>query len=155
MRQGEVDGNDYIFMTQDQFEKEKAAGYFLESATVFGNSYGTPKKRVQDLLTQGFDVLFDVDWQGARSIAESWPGHVVRIFILPPSLDVLESRLRERALDDEDIIHKRLAEAEDEIGHWSEYDYVVVNDDLNEAVDDLLSIIRAERLKAARFHAHA
>jgi guanylate kinase len=155
MREGEIEGQDYLFLSDKAFEADKKAGVFLEDAKIFGFSYGTPRARVKSLLDQGFDVLFDINWQGAAAIAETWPGHVVRIFILPPSLEVLDRRLRERSSESADAIETRLANADKEIAHWPDYDYVIVNDDLEDATEDLLAVVRAERLKAERFHAHA
>lgn len=154
-RQGEVDGKDYLFLSEEKFQQDMKEGEFLETARIFDAFYGTPKKTVNALLEQGMDVLFDVNWQGADAITEACPGRCVRVFILPPSLEVLEERLRARALDAPEVIEKRLLEAEKEIARWPTYDYIIINDDLNEALGDLTAIVRAERLKAQRFHAHA
>ena len=154
-REGEIDGKDYIFLGEKAFLKEKERGNFLETAQIFDAHYGTPKKTVSTLLEQGFDVLFDVNWEGADAITQACPGQCVRIFILPPSLGVLEERLRARALDTKNAITKRLAAAEKEMARWPTYDYIVTNDDLGDALSDLLSILRAERLRSQRFHAQA
>lgn len=150
MRDGEEDGEDYIFMTPDAFQKDVDNGLFLEHVENFGHCYGTPKRPVAKSLDDGFDVLLDVDWRGAQSVVSEWPGRAVRIFILPPSLEVLAERLLRRGGD----IQRRLAQAEEDMAHWVEYDYVVINDQLSVALDDLVSIIRAERLKVERFHTY-
>lgn len=151
-RRGEEDGKDYIFMEKEDFHKKCKEDFFLEHAQIFENFYGTPKRSVVESLDDGFDVLFDVDAQGAEAISASWPGRVVRIFILPPSLNALEERLLSRGTENSAVVEKRLSRAEEEISRWVEYDYVVVNDELSDALDDLVAVIRAERLKAERFH---
>jgi guanylate kinase len=125
-------------------------GEFLEWALVFDNFYGTPRKPVEDALAAGRDVLFDVDWQGARALRAAAPDDVVGVFILPPSHDELERRLRARASDAEDVIQRRMSRSADEISHWKEYDYVLVNHDLDETFLRLQTILAAERLKRAR-----
>lgn len=154
IRRGEVEGKDYIFMDQEIFAKDISEGFFLEHAEILGNLYGTPKKPVMQFLDEGLDVLFDVNTEGAQSIAKTWPGRVVRVFILPPSMEVLEERLLARGTDAPDVIEKRLVQAEEEVEKWLGYDYVVVNDDLSAAMEDLQAIVQAERLKTERFHAY-
>ncbi len=146
-RPNELDGVDYVFVTAEEFERRVKNGEFLEHATVFGNKYGTPKKPVFDALANGRDVLFDIDWQGTQQISQQAPGDVVRVFILPPSKEELERRLVTRALDTKEVIALRMSKASEELSHWAEYDYVIVNDDLQRAMKNLESILGAERLK--------
>ena len=148
-RPGEVDGRDYHFVTPPVFERMLEAGEFLESAMIYGNRYGTSQKWIERERAAGHDVLLEIDWQGAQQVRRLMR-QVVTIFILPPSPEVLESRLRGRGQDSEEIVSRRLAAARHEIAHVSEYDYVIINDDFNRAAQDLRSIIRAERLKLAR-----
>lgn len=149
-RASEVDGREYRFFEREQFEQMADRGEFLEHALVFGNYYGTPRAPVESLLIQGRDVLFDVDWQGARALRAAAPQDVVGIFILPPSMGELERRLRTRAEDDEDVIQKRMARSWDEISHWQEYDYVLVNNVLEQTLEQVKQILAAERLKRNR-----
>ena len=149
-RPGEVDGIDYDFVTKAEFERRKQAGELLEWAEVFGASYATPKARVLDLIEAGTDVLFDIDWQGARSLKRQLPADVVRVFILPPDGKALEQRLRGRKQDSEAAIARRLKAAADEITHWNEYDYVLVNADLETTLANLIAIVAAERMKRER-----
>ncbi|MAP24746.1 MAG: guanylate kinase [Rickettsiales bacterium] len=149
-RPGEVDGVHYHFMSQKDFDVAVAKGQFLEHAHVFGNSYGTWRSEVEEDMRQGYDVLFDIDWQGAQTLIQEDRQRVVSVFILPPSLEVLADRLRARGQDDEDVINYRMGKALKEISHWAEYDYVVVNDDLDKALEDVKSILRSERLKRSR-----
>lgn len=149
-RSGEVDGNDYHFVDEERFQSLRDEGALLEWAQVFGNYYGTPRKDVEELLVSGRDVLFDVDWQGARKLAESLPEDVVRVFILPPSAQALEARLQSRNQDSAEVVKHRMAQASNEISHWAEYDYVVVNDDIPSSLAHLITILRAERLKRSR-----
>ncbi len=142
-RDGEVDGRDYYFVSPDQFEKMVADGEFLEHATVFGNRYGTSRAEVSRLTDAGYDVLLEIDWQGARQVRENRPD-CLSIFVLPPSLRELEKRLRGRSTDSEDTILRRLGEAKDEMTHWSEFDYAVVNDRFSEATENLKAILRGE-----------
>jgi guanylate kinase len=123
---------------------------FLEHAVVFGHRYGTPKRAVEEALSRGCDVLFDIDWQGAQQLAERAKDDLVRVFVLPPSRAELQRRLRERAEDSKDVVARRMARADDEIGHWAEYDYVIVNDDLARAARETENIIAAERLRRHR-----
>ncbi len=149
-RPGEVDGKDYFFLSVDDFAAMVAAGDFLEHAVVFGNHYGTPKKPVLEALASGFDVLFDIDWQGTQLVGAQARADMVSVFVLPPSPEELERRLLGRAADPPDVIAKRMAKAADEISHWAEYDYVIVNDDLGTAQTKLAHILHAERLKRLR-----
>lgn len=149
-RPGEVDGKDYHFIDEPTFHRMVANHELLEHAIVFDHCYGTPKQQVMDALDNGFDVLFDIDWQGTRQLSERCPEDLVSVFILPPSLDELEGRLRRRAQDAEAVVQKRMARAIDEISHWEEYDYVVVNDDLNFAMKNIQTILDAERFKRWR-----
>ena len=148
-RPGEVDGRDYHFVTPPVFERMLEAGEFLESAVIYGNRYGTSQKWIERERAAGHDVLLEIDWQGAQQVRRLMR-QVVTIFILPPSPEVLESRLRGRGQDSEEIVSRRLAAARHEIAHVSEYEYVIINDDFNRAAQDLRSIIRAERLKLTR-----
>lgn len=148
-RPGERDGVDYHFLTQSAFDQQVSEGAFLEWAHVFGNCYGTPRATVERLLEGGSDVVFDVDWQGARALAAAASSDVVRIFILPPSVEELERRLRTRG-EDSAVIERRMQRARDEISHWSEYDYVLVNDDIDRCYADVCAILTAERLKRTR-----
>ena len=149
-RPGEVDGKDYYFITKEKFAEMVAADEFLEHATVFDNSYGTPRAPVDASLRAGKDVLFDVDWQGTQQMAGKTRGDLVTIFILPPTKDELENRLRTRAQDPEDVIRKRMDKAAAEMSHYDEYDYIVVNVDVSDSVAEVQAILKAERLKKDR-----
>ncbi len=149
-RPNEVEGKDYIFVTPETFEEMVRAGEFLEHATVFGNRYGTPKAAVEAMLSAGRDVLFDIDWQGAQELSAKANDDLVRVFILPPSREELERRLKGRAEDPPDVVARRMAEASNEISHWPEYDYVIVNQDIDEAQKQLEAIVAAERLNRQR-----
>jgi guanylate kinase len=149
-RPGEIDGKDYHFISKDAFEAMVAKNELLEWANVFGNLYGTPRKPVEQALESGRDVLFDIDWQGTQQLAQAMPEDLVRLFILPPAPDALRQRLIKRAQDSSAVIAKRMAEAAREISHWPEYDYVVVNDDIEAAHNQVVSILTAERLKRRR-----
>ena len=149
-RPSEVDGREYKFLGKQQFEEMADAGEFLEHAMVFGNHYGTPRAPVEAMLIQGKDVLFDVDWQGARALRAAEPQDVVGIFILPPSMAELERRLHARAEDSEEVIHARMARSLNEISPWEEYDYVLVNTLLEQTLAQIRQILAAERLKRAR-----
>lgn len=150
-RPGEVDGREYFFRTQAAFAEMVAAGEMLEHAEVFGNRYGTPKGPVEARLAEGHDVILDIDWQGGQQVRRSVLAHdVVSIFILPPSIADLESRLRGRAQDSDAVIAGRMAKSRDEISHWGEYDYVLINRDLDRAEDELRTILMAERARADR-----
>ena len=151
MRPGEEDGRHYHFITEDAFRASVAEGRMLEHAEVFGNLYGSPREPVEAAMQAGRDTLFDVDWQGGQQIRASALGrHVVSIFILPPSLVELERRLRDRAQDSEAVIAGRMAKSQAEISHWAEYDYVLVNDDLDATDARLRAILTAERLRRDR-----
>lgn len=150
MRPGEIDGQDYTFVTQDAFDAHARAGGFVEHAGVFQNAYGSPRDYVESALAEGHDVLFDIDWQGARQLKEAAPDDTVSIFILPPTKAQLEERLRRRGQDDEATVAKRMALANGEIAHWHEFDYVIVNDFLERALQETHEIIAAERLRRHR-----
>jgi guanylate kinase len=143
-RPGEQDGVHYHFVSDDEFQQRVEAGEFLEFASVFDHRYGTGRKAVQQQLEAGFDVLLDIDWQGARQIRETFPG-CVSIFIVPPSLDELRNRLSRRGQDSADVIARRMRDARSEISHWDEFDFLVVNDEFEDALDDLQAIIRTGR----------
>ncbi|MEM9098987.1 MAG: guanylate kinase [Pseudomonadota bacterium] len=150
-RPGEEDGKHYYFVEKEEFSRMVAAGEMLEYASVFGNSYGSPRGPVERVLAEGRDVLFDVDWQGAQQLGASDLGQsVVKVFILPPSIEELERRLRARAADSEEVIAQRMAEARAEISHWAEYDYVLINDNLDRCFARIETIIAAERLRWRR-----
>lgn len=149
-RPGETEGIDYYFVTVQQFEKMKSASEFLENARVFDNFYGTPRAHVEKKLSAGKDVLFDIDWQGTQQLRENARDDLVSIFIFPPSLDELERRLRGRAQDPDDVVRKRMARASDEMSHWPEYDYIVVNRDIDKSISQVQTILAAERMKRAR-----
>lgn len=150
MRPGEKDGRDYYFIERRQFDALVEKNDLLEWAEVFDNFYGTPKKPVMDALASGRDVLFDVDWQGTQQLRDKAPNDLVSIFVLPPSIPELERRLKTRAQDDYETIHRRMAKAADEMSHWAEYDYVVINHDIDQAFADVAAILAAERLKRER-----
>ena len=150
MRPGEVDGRDYHFRDRGTFDSMVEANEFLEWAEVFGNCYGTPKAQIKAGLKEGQDFLFDIDWQGTQQLYQRMETDVVRVFLLPPSIEELERRLRGRATDSEDVIAGRMARAKAEISHWDGYDYVIVNDDMDSCFDKVRAILHAERLRRAR-----
>ncbi len=150
MRPAEVPGVDYYFIDMPEFKRMAEAGELLEHAQVFSNGYGTPKAAVEQALSVGRDVLFDIDWQGTQQLAENARTDLVSVFILPPSGEELERRLHSRAQDSAEVIAQRMAKASDEISHWAEYDYVIVNHDVDESVSAVQSILSAERLKRTR-----
>lgn len=152
-RSSEADGIHYHFIDQEAFFRLRNSGDLLEQAEVHGNFYGTPRKWVEERLSQGRDVLFDIDYQGARQVREKAPRDVVTIFILPPSMRELRARLERRAEDSSETIEKRLAAARNEIDRWTDYDYVLVNEDIQTTFDDLTAIVRAERLRRPRIAA--
>lgn len=150
-RPGEADGREYYFKSRADFEAMVAAGEMLEHAEVFGNFYGSPKGPVEVAMTEGRDTLFDIDWQGGQQIRNSALGRdVVSVFVLPPSIAELERRLRGRAQDSDEVIAGRMAKSQSEISHWAEYDYVIVNNDIDMAFNDLLTILQAERMRRDR-----
>jgi guanylate kinase len=149
-RPGEIEGKDYFFITKDRFAQMRDRNELLEYAEVFGNYYGTPKKPVDEALSKGRDVLFDIDWQGTQQLAQAMEDDLVRLFILPPSADELQNRLINRAQDSSSVVAKRMAEASREISHWPEYDYVIVNDDIDISQGEVMAILSAERLRRKR-----
>ena len=152
MRPGEVDGEDYFFVDKIKFNKMITDGELLEHANVFGNYYGTPRKPVEDALADGKDILFDIDWQGTQQLAanDSTRDDLVSVFILPPNTAELENRLRIRAQDPEDVVQKRMSKATDEMGHYREYGYVIVNDEVDASVRQVKTILTAERTRISR-----
>jgi guanylate kinase len=149
-RAGERDGVDYLFVSGEAFEAAVLNGELLEHATVFGHCYGTPKAPVSEALHRGRDVLFDIDWQGTQQMREQARDDLVSIFVLPPSYQELERRLKARALDSDAVVAARMAKADGEISHWAEYDYVIINDDLDGSLQQIVTILAAERLKRVR-----
>ena len=150
MRPGEVGGRDYLFVDAPKFEAMVKQDQLLEWAVVFGNRYGTPRAPVEAALSAGRDVLFDIDWQGTQQLREKAGADVVSVFILPPSAADLEKRLHTRAQDSDEVIRGRMDRASHELSHWAEYDYIVVNQNVDEAFSEVQSILKAERLKRAR-----
>jgi len=150
MRPGEVDGEDYHFVDLERFKAMVADGAFLEWAHVFDHRYGTPKAPVERMLEEGRDVLFDIDWQGAQQLHQQAGGDVVRVFILPPSVEELERRLRTRGTDDAAVVAARMARASSEISHWDGYEYVLINDDVDRCFEEVHTILKVERLKRKR-----
>jgi guanylate kinase len=149
-RPGEVDGEDYIFLSKSKFSEMIDNDEFLEYAKVFDNFYGTPRAPVEDALAGGFDIVFDIDWQGAQQLTQAAANDLVKIFILPPNVQELENRLRSRAQDSDDVIARRMSKSENEISHWAEYDYIIINEDITEAIEELNTIVNAERMKRLR-----
>jgi guanylate kinase len=150
-RPGEEDGREYYFRSRDSFLQMVAQGEMLEHAEVFGNLYGSPRAPVETAISSGQDVLFDIDWQGGQQIRNSGLGKdVVSIFVLPPSIAELESRLRGRGQDSDTVIAGRMQKSQAEISHWAEYDYVLVNRDVDIAAEELRTILRAERMRRER-----
>ena len=149
-RPGEVTGKDYYFVDTTEFNLMVNRGEFLEHAKVFDNYYGTPKKPVMDALAAGRDVLFDIDWQGTQQLAETALDDLVRVFVLPPSTTELERRLHARAQDSDEVVAKRMAKAADEMSHWAEYDYIVINDAVDRSLSEVQAILTAERLRRQR-----
>ena len=150
IRPGEEQGRDYRFINRKQFDAMVEKNELLESAEVFDNYYGTPAKPVIEALATGRDVLFDIDWQGTQQLREKARNDLVSVFVLPPSIPELQRRLHSRAQDNYETIHRRMAKASDEMSHWAEYDYVVINRDLDQAFDEMKAILAAERLKRER-----
>ncbi|WP_432280470.1 guanylate kinase [Tropicimonas omnivorans] len=150
-REGEVEGREYFFRSREAFEEVVARGDMLEHAEVFGHFYGSPRQPVEEAISAGRDVLFDIDWQGGQQIRNSVLGkHTLSLFILPPSIPELERRLRSRAQDTDEVISGRMKKSRDEISHWPEYDYVLVNDDLDETESKLKTIVQAERMRLSQ-----
>jgi guanylate kinase len=149
-RPGEVDGRDYHFIDRARFDALVAGGELLEWAQVFGNLYGTPLGPVAKTLSSGRDVMFDIDWQGTQQLREKGRADLVSVFVLPPSIPDLERRLKSRAQDSPEVIRSRMAKAADEMSHWAEYDYVVINREIEDAFQDVRAILGAERLKRER-----
>ena len=149
-RPGEVDGRDYLFVDKPRFEAMVKDDELLEWATVFDNRYGTPRSPVEAALSAGQDVLFDIDWQGTQQLREKARADVVSVFILPPSAADLEKRLHSRAQDSDEVIRNRMSRASHEMSHWAEYDYIVINNDVDKAFAEVQSILKAERLKRER-----
>ncbi|MGE0746149.1 MAG: guanylate kinase [Rhodospirillales bacterium] len=149
-RPSEVDGRDYHFIDRAAFDRMVAAGGLLEHAQVFGHGYGTPRAPVEAALESGRDVLFDIDWQGTQQLAQVMPNDIVRVFVLPPSRAELHDRLRRRAQDSEAVVAQRMARAFDEASHFDAYDYVVINRDLDRAVEEVYAVLVAERLRRGR-----
>lgn len=149
-RPGEASGVDYRFVDSTEFDLMIKQGELLEYAKVFGHDYGTPKEPVEAALASGRDVLFDIDWQGTQQLVENARDDLVAVFILPPSTAELERRLRERAQDSDEVVAERMAKAADEMSHWPEYDYIVVNHDIEESVGQVHAILIAERLRRER-----
>lgn len=149
-RPGEIDGRDYHFIDAARFDAMVKGGELLEWAQVFGHRYGTPRAPVEAALTRGHDVLFDVDWQGTEQLREKAGRDLVSVFVLPPSMSDLEQRLRRRAQDSDEVIRARMATATDEMSHWKDYDYVVINTDIDRAFKEVQTILAAERLKRER-----
>ena len=149
-RKSEIEGKDYFFSNEKEFLKQKEKNVFIETAKVFGFHYGTPKKFVENNLNEGKDILFDIDWQGTQKLSDYSISDLVSIFILPPSTDELKKRLKRRAEDSDEIVENRMSKARSEISHWVEYDYVLINEDINKCLEKILVIIEAERSKRSR-----
>lgn len=150
-RRDEMDGRDYHFVGQVKFDQMVEQGGFLEHAEVFGHSYGTPRDQIEEILAAGYDVIFDIDWQGAQQLAQAAAFDVVRVFVLPPSLHELESRLQRRAQDSAEVVAARMAKAVDEMSHYGEYDHVVINRALDDSVAAARAILNAERTRRERY----
>ena len=150
MRPGEVDGRDYFFVEEDKFADLVNADSFFEWAEVFGHCYGTPKAEIRERLKRGEDFLFDIDWQGTQQLYQRAQGDVVRVFLLPPSIEELEERLRARGTDSDEVIRSRMERARAEISHWDAYDYVVINDDVEACFAKVRMILEAERMRRLR-----
>lgn len=149
-RPSEIDGRDYQFIDRTTFDRMVARDQLLEHATVFENSYGTPRAPIDAAIAASRDVVTDIDWQGTQQLKKTVPGDLVTIFVLPPSLSALEARLKTRAQDSDEVVAARMAKAREEMSHWSEYDYVIVNDDLQKSVEQAEAIVAAERIKRGR-----
>ena len=149
-RPNEISGKDYNFVTVEEFKKQLKKNNFIEHAKVFDNFYGTDKFLVDSKINEGKDLLFDIDWQGAQQLREKMREDIVSVFILPPSKSELEQRLKNRGQDDDEVVKKRMDGASSEITHWAEYDYVIINKNLEESVNTVLGILKAERMKRIR-----
>jgi guanylate kinase len=149
-RPGEIDGRDYWFISRQRFDEMVAGGELLEHALVFGNYYGTPRAPIDEALAAGRDIVGDLDWQGTQQLAAKVPDDLVAVFVLPPSFAALEQRLRVRAQDSDPVVAGRMAKSIEEISHWPEYDYVIVNDTIDDAVAKAHAIVTAERLRRIR-----
>jgi len=149
-RRGEIGGSDYHFIDRKRYDEMVAHGELLEWAEVFAHCYGTPRAPVEAALAAGRDILFDIDWQGTQQLRAAVPGDLVSVFVLPPSIAELERRLHMRAQDSDEVIRSRMMKAADELSHWAEYDYVVINQDIEQAFADVRAILAAERLKRER-----
>jgi guanylate kinase len=149
-RPGEFDGRDYFFIDHPRFDALVAAGELLEHATVFGHHYGTPRQPIEAALAAGRDIVTDIDWQGTQQLGATLPHDLVTVFVLPPSMAALEARLRQRAQDSAEIVEGRMAKSAEELSHWSEYDYVIVNRELADSVAAVEAIVTAERLRRTR-----
>ena len=150
-RPDELEGRDYRFVSQAKFDQMVEQDDLLEHAEVFGHCYGTPRDQVEELLADEYDVIFDIDWQGAQQLAETAARDLVRVFVLPPSLDELESRLKRRAQDSDDVVAARMTKAFDEMSHYGEYDHVLINWALDDAVATARAILNAERTRRERY----
>jgi guanylate kinase len=149
-RQGEVDGRDYLFIDRGRFDEMLSQGELLEHATVFGNCYGTPRAPIEKALAAGRDIVGDIDWQGTQQLAKNVPNDLVSVFVLPPSLAALEARLSARAQDSAAVVASRMAKSAGEMSHWPEYDYVIINDTIEDAVAKARAVVTAERLRRVR-----
>jgi len=149
-RPSEVDGRDYRFIDHTRFDAMVAAGELLEHATVFGHCYGTPRQPIESAVAAGRDIVTDIDWQGTQQLSQTLPADLVKVFILPPGMDALRERLRRRAQDSPDVVASRMAKSSEEMSHWSEYDYVLVNRDIDESTARVEAIVTAERLRRTR-----
>ena len=149
-RKSENDGEDYFFVKRKEFDELQSKNYFVESALVFDHFYGTPKNFIERNLKKGIDILFDIDWQGAQKLVDYSKNDVVSIFILPPSNKILLERLKKRNEDSIEIVKKRMSKAKSEISHWIEYDYIIINDDIDKSSREVITILNAERKKRIR-----
>ncbi|MGH7093611.1 MAG: guanylate kinase [Stellaceae bacterium] len=149
-RSSEIDGRDYQFIDQATFDRMAAAGDLLEHATVFGHCYGTPRQPIEAAIAEGRDIVTDIDWQGTQQVKASLPDHLVTIFVLPPNMQALEARLRTRAQDSAEVVASRMEKSIEEMSHWPEYEYVIVNDDLALSVEQAEAVIAAERTRRGR-----
>jgi guanylate kinase len=149
-RPGEIDGRHYLFIDRARYDAMVAGGELLEHATVFGHCYGTPRAPIEDAIAAGCDIVTDIDWQGTQQLSENLRGDLVTVFVLPPTMAALEARLKARGQDSPEVVAARMAKSAEEMSHWSEYDYVVVNRDIDESVAQVEAIVTAERLRRTR-----